>query len=55
MRVHSGGRTMTVRQAIVDEREGGDFLTSMTDSEFRMFQKKLSIYVIRKRRKAESA
>ena len=41
MRVRSGERVMTVRQAIRDEMQGGNFLASMTNTEFKIFQKLL--------------
>jgi hypothetical protein len=41
MRVRSGTRVMTVRQALKDEIQGGDFLALMTDKEYQKFQKLL--------------
>jgi hypothetical protein len=40
-RVRSGSRTMTLKQAINDERIGGDFIASMSNAEFLFFQKLL--------------
>ena len=40
-RVTSSGnrkRTMTIREAIVDEQDGGSFLADMTDIEFAKYQ-----------------
>ena len=45
MRVRSGLRVMTLRQAIRDERTGGDFLASMSVLEFSIFQKRYSRYL----------
>jgi hypothetical protein len=39
MRVRSGNRVMTVLAAIKDEMQGGDFLASMSDKEYKLFQK----------------
>ena len=41
-RVKSGNRSLTIKQAIKDELQGGDFLASMSDKEYLVFQKYLS-------------
>lgn len=38
LRVKSGNRSLTIRQALMDELNGGDFLASMSDKEFEIFQ-----------------
>ena len=43
VRVTSGNkkRTLTMREAIVDEQDGGTFLAEMTDGEFGLYQRLL--------------
>ena len=48
LRVKSGLRFLTIKNAIRDEMQGGDFLSSMSDREFNIFQKHLGRH-IRKR------
>ena len=45
---------MTVIQSINDERNGGDFLASMTDIEFQKFQREISKQYFKKRRHSTS-
>jgi hypothetical protein len=42
-RVRSGSRTMSIKHALKDELSGGDFLASMSEKEFLIFQKLLSV------------
>ena len=41
VRVKSGNRSLTIKQAIKDELLGGNFLASMSDKEYKVFQKYL--------------
>ena len=43
VRVRSGNRSLTIKQAIKDEMQGGDFLASMSKKEYKIFQKYLCI------------
>jgi hypothetical protein len=41
-RVKSGLRSLTIKQAIRDELTGGDFISTMSEKQFKIFQKYLS-------------
>ncbi len=47
-RVKSGCRSLTIKQAIRDEINGGDFLANMSEEEYKLFQKVLSLNVSNK-------
>ena len=47
-RVKSGCRSLTIKQAIRDEINGGDFLANMSEKEYKLFQKVLSLNVSNK-------
>ena len=53
MHVRSAGRTMTIKQAIHDEKIGGDFIPQMSASEYKMFQLKLSRWIVNKQAKTK--
>ena len=42
-RVKSGNRSLTIKQVFRDELLGGDFLASMSEKEYKLFQKYLSV------------
>jgi hypothetical protein len=47
MRVCSGNRVMTVLAAVKDEMQGSDFLESMSEKEFNIFQKRVTKSILR--------
>ena len=50
-RVKSGTRSLTIKQAIRDEMQGGDFLASMSEKEYKLFMKyfvQYQYFVVRK-------
>lgn len=55
MRVRSGSRVMTIRQAIRDELIGGDFILKMSPSEFKMFQSKIARWINSQQAKTKHA
>ena len=43
VRVKSGNRSLTIKQAIQDELLGGYFIADMTEKQYKIFQKYLCI------------
>ena len=44
-RVYSGARVLTIAQAITDEKLGGNFIASMSETEYSAFLSKLGILI----------